>query len=465
MAFYKCPECDSFHTTKWPLFKGHMVNRHKKVYPEDTAADAFTAFEISEDEYNQLAGKGPGDPVVETVSEKEGEEVENSGKPKTGGPKETPKPPPPENAPETGIREKIAYYTTDPVDRLGQVMWVNGVEPKLRERITNVMALSPRYWTNYRELEELLVSHLGPNKRGLCQTMVSQYADGVQIPREDRGMYPYSQGQNQYGPNYPSYPNAPYQPPPWANIPAVDPKIAVLEAELNHLREERQRDNEKRLLDRIAELEKRNEGGGVIEQLKAEIKQLKESLAGAGQASTMTIYDSAGNPMVLPYDRGFTEALRRKQEVETESLRTEQMVRMMMLNGGKPDQFEPVLAQMKADREAANKKIDELTKQMYDNQIEALKHEIKAAQDMAANSGGDGKGVLDVATEAGENLKEGAMAIAREVKESLDNGMTNLKEILTNRPPAPANTVVRSPQEISGIIEEENALLGSLGEQ
>jgi phage-related tail protein len=119
---------------------------------------------------------------------------------------------------------------------------------------------------------------------------------------------------------------------------------------------------------------------------------------------------------------------------------------------------------MKADREAANKKIDELTKQMYDNQIAALKSEIKAAQDMATNSGGDGKGVLDVATEAGENLKEGAMAIAREVKESMDSGMNNLKEILTNRPSTPVTTVNRSPQEITAIIEEENALLGSLGE-
>jgi hypothetical protein len=344
-------------------------------------------------------------------------------------------------------------------------MWVNGVEPKLRERVTNVMALSQRYWTNYRELEELLVSHLGLNKRGLCQTIVTQYADGVQIPREDRGMYPYSQGQNQYSQNYPGYPSAPYQPPPWANIPAVDPKIALLETELNHLREERQRDNERRLLDRIAELEKKNEGGGVIAQLQAEIKQLKESLSGTGQTPTMTIYDGAGNPMVLPYDRGFLEALKRKQEVETESIRNEQFVKMMMMNGGKKDDFEPILAQMKADRETANRKIDELTKQMYDSQIAALKTEIKAAQDMAASSGGDGKGILDVATDAGENLKEGAMAVAREIKESVDSGMNNIKEILTNRPPARVNTVARSPQEISGIIEEENALLGSLGEQ
>jgi hypothetical protein len=465
MAFYKCPECDSFHTTKWPLFKGHLKSRHGKVYPEGTTAETFTQYEISEDEYNQISGKGPGDPQVETGLEKEDEDLDNPETPKAGTPKETPKSGSPENQPESGIREKIAYYTTDPVERLSQVMWVNRVEPKIRETITNVMALSPRYWANYKDLEDLLVSHLGPNKRGLCQTMVMQYADGVQIPREDRGMYPYSQGQNQYGPTYSGYPPPPYQPPPWAPAPAVDPKIAVLEAEVNHLREERQRDNEKRLLDRIAELEKKNEGGGRVAQLEAEVKKLTESLSGAGQTPTMTIYDGAGNPMVLPYDRGFTEALRRKQEVETESLRTEQMVKMMMLNGGKPDQFEPILAQMKADREASNKKIDELTKQMYDNQIAALKSEIKAAQDMAANSGGDGKGVLDVATEAGENLKEGAMAIAREVKESMDTGLTKIGEILTNRPPAPVTTVNRSPQDITAIIEEENALLGSLGEQ
>ena len=465
MAFYKCQECDTFHTTKWPLFKGHMVNIHKKVYPEGTIADAFTQFEISEDEYNQLAGKGTGDPIVKTGLEKDDEELVNPGTPKTGSPKDTPKGGTPANPPGDGEREIIASYTPEPVERLRQVMWVNGIDQKTRDRIVNVMALSPRYWSNFRDLEELLVSHLGLPKKSLCQTMVMQYSDGVQIPREDRGMYPYSQGQNQFGPNYSGYPVPPYQPPPWSAAPVVDPKLAILEAEVTHLREERQRDNEKRLLDRIAELEKKNEGGGRVAQLEAEIKQLKESLSGAGQAPTMTIYDGNGNPMVLPYDRSYMEAMRRKQEVETESLRTEQMVRMMSLNGGKPDQFEPILAQMKADREAANKKIDELTKQMYDNQIAALKSEIKAAQDMAANSGGDGKGVLDVATEAGENLKEGAMAIAREVKESMDTGLTKIGEILTNRPPVPVTTVNRSPQDITAIIEEENALLGSLGEQ
>jgi hypothetical protein len=441
-----------------------MVNRHGKVYPEGTAADAFTSCEISEDEYNELAGKGPGDPKVETGFEKEDENQGNPPPTKNDTPKGAPKSGNPENPPGSGEREKLSYYTTDPVERLSQVMWVNGVEQKVRERITNVMALSPRYWQNYRDLEELLVSHLGPNKRGLCQTMVSQYADGVQIPREDRGMYPYGRDQNQYGQNYSGYPNPSYQPPPWSAAPVVDPKLAILEAEVTHLREERQRDNEKRLLDRIAELEKKNEGGGRVAQLEAELKQLKESLSAPGQAPTMTIYDGAGNPMVLPYDRSYMEALRRKQEVETEASRTEQMVRMMSLNHGKDNEFEPILAQMKADREAANKKIDELTKQMYDNQIAALKSEIKAAQDMATNSGGDGKGVLDVATEAGENLKEGAMAIAREVKESMDSGMNNLKEILTNRPSTPVTTVNRSPQEITAIIEEENALLGSLGE-
>jgi hypothetical protein len=57
------------------------------------------------------------------------------------------------------------------------------------------------------------------------------------------------------------------------------------------------------------------------------------------------------------------------------------------------------------------------------------------------------------------------MAIAREVKESMDTGLTKIGEILTNRPSAPVNTVNRSPQDITAIIEEENALLGSLGEQ
>lgn len=166
--------------------------------------------------------------------------------------------------------------------------------------------------------------------------------------------------------------------------------------------------------------------------------------------------------MQVPYDRGFMAALTRKQEVEMESMRTEQMLRIMTMNSGGSDKTEEMLAELKKDREDSNKQIAELTKQLRDQQLNEMKAEIKAVREMAINPGTDGKGVLDVATEAGDNLKEGAMAIAREVKESVDSGLNKIGEILTNRPAAPVNAVSRSPQEISAIMETENELLNLL---
>ena len=362
MAFYKCPDCPTYFTTKWSMLKGHFSLKHRDtradLVTEDKKEDAFTPFEISEEDYVRLTGKGKPPLIVETGLEKDDDKTQG-----TGSPEKTPVSGTPRVEPAAVAPEIISQYTGDPVGRLHQVMVVNQVEPKLIERITNIMALSPRYWTNYRELEELLVSHIGPIKRGLCQTIVSQYADGVQLPREERSMYPYNTAPGASNFNQPFGYQNPYGPPPVTyGPPAPNPEVATLKAEIDRLRDERHQDNEKRLLDRIAELEKKNEGGGVVAQLQAQIEELKKQLSGAGQQATMILYDDKGNPMQVPYDRSFMEALRRKQEVETESARTEQMIKLMTLNGGSNDRFDQMMAEMKADREAANKRIEELSK-------------------------------------------------------------------------------------------------------
>ncbi len=143
-------------------------------------------------------------------------------------------------------------------------------------------------------------------------------------------MYPYNLGQGMQPYNNPyGYPPPPYQPLPGYGAPAVNPEVADLKAEVNHLREERQRETEQRWKDRIAELEKKLEGGGQMAMLQEKIKDLENRLAGAGQASCMTIYDDKGNPMDLPFDRSYMMALNRKQEAETEAIKTAQYITIL----------------------------------------------------------------------------------------------------------------------------------------
>jgi hypothetical protein len=80
------------------------------------------------------------------------------------------------------------------------------------------------------------------------------------------------------------------------------------------------------------------------------------------------------------------------------------------------------------------------------------------------NSGsGDGKGVLDVAQNAGQDLKEAAVALGKGIQDNIDKGIDSIREVITNKPTGSVNQVARSPQQIAAIMQGENDLLNSLG--
>jgi hypothetical protein len=241
--------------------------------------------------------------------------------------------------------------------------------------------------------------------------------------------------------------------------------VARLQAELDKLREDRQKEKEQQYENRIKELENKLSGGSEVDHLRAQIEELKKQLSGAGQASSMIIYDEKGNPMQVPYDRGFMEALKRRQDVETEAARTESLIKMLALNGGSSDKYDAMIAELKADRLEANKRIEDLTKQITDQRIQHLEERVRSAEEMAASGGGDGKGILEVAQSAGADMKDGIMAAARGIQDNLDKGLDTIKEVITARPAAAASPPARTPQQIAGIMQGENDLLNALGER
>ena len=337
MSFYKCTECNTFFTQKWPLLKGHLKNHHHHTDLDEAKVEDLVKYEITEQEYLTSTGKDQKGITVDNGTEN----------------REPPPPPPPgnQNPPPAGstnppLPEKITEYVDEPVERLRQVLIVNEAEPRKITTITNIMALSPWLWANWRDLEEMLVSHFGTGRRQWCQMVVAQYQAGVKIPQEGRYMYPY-QGvplPSNLGQPF-NYQNPYLMPPGGWTPPAVNPEMSELKNELNRLREERQREHEKQYEDRIKELESKISGGSEVEKLRTEIEDLKKQLSGGGQANYMVIMDEKGQPMQLPYDRSFMEALRRKQEVETGSARTEQMLRIMAINGGGSDKYESMMAE------------------------------------------------------------------------------------------------------------------------
>ncbi len=440
MAYYKCLECPSWVGSDWGLLKGHVVKVHKR--DDLKTIEDFKNYEITEEEYNKL--KHPSLIL---------------------------QPPPGDNTNKAPLppQEIITEYVVEPVTRLRQVLLVNGGQGSTVETVTKIMGLSPWLWGDPYQLENMLVSQFKTQQplKGV-QSCIVQYIRGVVVPEDLQKMSPYNYGQpNLYGQSgYGGfqYPNQPLMLGPYSP-PAVSQEAQELRAELARLREDRQREEKQQLLNRINEMEKKLEGGGEVAKLQAQIEDLKRSLAGAGQATTMTIYDDKGNPMVLPYDRSYMAALNRKQEVETEAIRTEQMMKMLTLSGGNSDKYSPLMESLKKDMEAANKRVEDLTKAMMDQRIDHLEARVKAAEELAVSGGGDGRGILEVVEQAGTDFKEGAMAVGKEVKDSFDSGMKTIKEIVTNRPATVVNTTPRSPQEISAIMEAENVFLSSLGEQ
>ncbi len=453
MPYYKCPSCMTFAAPNWGLLKGHLTRIHKEDL-KDAKAEAFADFEISEEEYNKF--RPPSVAATETTPTETEHKVAET--PVVTGSTKTPPAP-----------EIITEYVGEPVARLRQVLLVNGGSPGAVNAVTLIMSRSRWLWGNPYELETLLIAHFGQTKKDWVRQCVAQYIRGVELPDDVKGMSPYIYAQGTpygqtYGqPNY-GYPlqGQPMQPP--FGQPMMTAEVQELRAEVAHLREERQREHEQQLLNRIAELEKRQESGQGS-PLMTRLEAIEKKLEGSSQSSTMTIYDEKGNPMVLPYDRSYMVALNRKQEVETEAIRTAQMIELLKGRGDSGDKYTPLLEALKKEQEAANRKVEELTKSLSDQRIGHLEERIKAAEELALSSGGEGKGVLEFAAQAGADIKEGAAAALKEVGDRVDRGVDTLKEVITNRPAAPPVTTPRSPQEIADIMETENAVLHAIGEQ
>lgn len=450
MAYYKCPDCE-FVVQQWPLLKGHLMQRHgRDDLKEVKDASAFDQYQITTEEYARLKPPAP----VQTAPPPAAETPAN--------------PPPgasPAGNPQAQKPEPITEYVGEPVARLRQVLLVNGGDPKAVETVTRVMSLSKWLWGNPYELERTILPHFS-NKREWVQACISQYIRGVDLPDDLRDESPYSYGQTggygrqQY--NF-QYPNRGVQ--GMEGAPALSPELQELRAEIARLREERQREHEKTLLDRISELEKKLEHSGQLSPLEQKVKELEERLSGGGQAATMTIYDEKGNPMVLPYDRSYMQAIIRKQEVETEKIKTEQLLQMLGNRGDNTEKFTPLLDALKKEQAEANKKVEDLTKSLADQRIAHLEERVRAAEDLAASGTGESKGILEFAAEASENIRDGAAAAGKELKDSIEHGVDTIKEVITNRPPAPPNPNPRTPGQIADIMESENSFLASVGEK
>lgn len=452
--YYKCPDCDFAHPN-WLILKSHMTGKHDYDLQDATQRSDFQKYEIPAEDYVQLRQKKMGNqpPATPPVT------------PATPALPAQPAQPTPVSPPiaTTNTLDQISEYVGEPVARLRQVLLVNGGSPPIVETITKVMTLSRWLWGNPYELERTLLPHF-PGKRDWVQACISQYIRGVELPDDIKGLTPYTYGQpNAYGQTGYTYPYGAGQP----TAPALpNPELLEVRAELNRLREERQKEHEQRLLDRIAELEKKAEGGGpggYLATLEAKIKELENRLTGG--SATMTILDDRGNPMVLPYDRSYMAALNRKAEVETDAIKTTQMIELFKGRGDGSDKYTLILESLKKEQEAANKRVEDLTKALNDQRIAHLEERIKAAEEMAGSMGGEGKGVLDLASEAGSDIKEGVQFAAEKLKETISEGFDKASSIMANRP-APVTIVnPRTPEKIADIIDAENEFLSAIGEK
>lgn len=453
MAFYRCSECGTYYSIAWGMLKGHMVRTHKRDDLKDAKEDAFASSVISQEEYNRG---------------KEGLETADFS---------TPSPPPgsgqiPPNNPPGGITpSNITEYVEEPVERLRQVLLVNGGQQALVDTVTKIMGLSRWLWGNPYELEGMLVAQFGSAKLKWVQQCVAQYIRGVVLPDDVKGISPPPYAYGQPGPYYNpgSYPGYPGQSVPAGAFgpPTVSAETQELRAEVARMREDRQKEHEQQLLERIKDLEKKLETGGQIDPTVARLEAIEKKLDGGGQATTMTIYDGQGNPMVLPYDRSFVIALTRKQDAEAELVKTRQFAEMFNARGGSDERLTPVLKALEDKFNESAKKVEELTKTIQDDRIKGLEARVKAAEDLALSGTGEGKGVLEFAEGASADIREGAMALGKDIKDGVTESIEKLTGLLTKRSATPVTALAtpRSPDQIADIMESENAFLSAIGEK
>lgn len=245
----------------------------------------------------------------------------------------------------------------------------------------------------------------------------------------------------------------------------TNPVVQELQSELARLREERQKDKEQQLLNRISDLEKKLETGGTGTPMMQRLEAIEKRLEGGGQPPTMTIYDDKSNPMVLPYDRSFMAALQRKMDVEAEAVKTTQLMEILKVRGGDDSKLTPILERLQKDQEAANKRVEELKTALQDQRVQHLEERVAKAEELAASAGGDSKGILDLAAEAGADMRSGAAEAVTALKEGIDKTVERVTDAVKNRPTSSTPAANRSPDQIVGIMEAENQFLTAIGEK
>jgi hypothetical protein len=208
---------------------------------------------------------------------------------------------------------------------------------------------------------------------------------------------------------------------PYNGQTEVSPEMSEIRRELANLKSEREKEREEKLLSRIAELEKKLESGQGLK--------------------VMTIYDEKGNANVLPYDASYMEAMK-----------LQQMKQLFMSD----DNSQLIMLQ---------KQVADLTKALNDEKMTSMRKEIIELKELAAHPA-DGKGILEVAESAGTDVKDLLIAAGKEVKNTLEDGLSNIAAAVSNKGKIgqdPFNDgIQRTPEQIIGIMETENALLEAL---
>ena len=181
MAAYKCPECD-FAVRQWPLLKGHMLHGHDRIDLKEAGEHEFEAFAISDEEYLRLKPPPGGPPAAINPAGGAAQNPPKSAE-TTGTPAGSPIVPP---------LEPLTDYIGEPVERLHQVLLVNGGKPTTVAIVDQVMRLNRFLWGNPYELEKTLLAHFGQSQQRWVQQCVTQYMQGVQLPDDLKsgGYYP-----------------------------------------------------------------------------------------------------------------------------------------------------------------------------------------------------------------------------------------------------------------------------------
>ena len=173
-----------------------------------------------------------------------------------------------------------------------------------------------------------------------------------------------------------------------------------------------------------------------------------DELSGSGM---MTIYDSNNNPMRLPVDKGLIEAIRNKTIAETEFVKMQQLHEM----GNSGNERISILEKENAD----------LKQKFNDEKLAGMQKQIVELKDMLAHPA-DSKGVLDVAAEAGTDMKELLFAAGKEVKSTLEDGLSNIAQAVNKGKISSTDVfgdgISRTTEQIIAIMETENDLLEAL---